>query len=279
MMIPAYAKLNWFLKIQGRRPDGYHDLVMINQRIDLHDDVHLAHDAQISLQMDGAESSEISGNLAELAARRLAVDSGYSAGARIRLVKRIPIGAGLGGGSADAAAVLRGLNQLWGLGLGMETLSQIGLSLGADVPYCLQEQPALVSGIGDIVQPVAPFPAHWLVLLKPEQGLSTRDVFSRTQQSDLPPRKDHHKALKALQAGDIVALREHTANDLQPAALDLLPQIGELLGLLNEHGALFSQMSGAGSCVYGVFSDEDAARSAHENLKNRHFSRFICRTI
>ena len=279
MMIPAYAKLNWFLQIQGRRPDGYHDLVMLNQRIDLHDDVHLAHDAQISLQLDGTGSSEISGNLAELAARRLAADSGYFSGARIRLVKRIPIGAGLGGGSADAAAVLRGLNKLWKLGLGMDALSQIGLSLGADVPYCLQERPALVSGIGEIVQPVASFSAYWLVLLKPEQGLSTKDVFSHTRQSDLPPRKDHHAALNALQAGDIAALRAYTTNDLQPAALRLLPQIGELLSLLNEQGALFSQMSGAGSCVYGVFLDEDAARSAYANLKNRSIFSVVCRTI
>ena len=181
MNVKAYAKINWYLYVKGKRPDGYHDLDMIMQHIDLHDDLYIENlsDNELRLGITGSDALSISDdNLIIKAARMLQTHSGTTQGAYIRLEKRIPIGAGLGGGSADAAAVLTGLNRLWGLNYTLHQLQQIGLHIGADVPYCLEPSPAIVSGIGEQVQKVDFQQEAWLILLKPEASLSTKDVFA-----------------------------------------------------------------------------------------------------
>ena len=273
MRISAHAKINWYLLVLNRRQDGYHDLQMLNQRIQLHDELDIQPADGLSLTVSGIANDELQSadNLVLRAASLLQQESGTSRGAAIHLKKRIPIRAGLGGGSADAAATLLLLNKLWALELPIERLQQIGLKLGADIPYCLINNPALVEGIGERLRPVyLGLPFH-LVILLPRQELSTGEVFQRMQIAWHPMdmmRKDG--ALDALQRGDFGVMNMACVNHLQPAASRLAPEIPKLIHELHLNGAAFAQMTGAGSAVFGVYENKEKASAAHQKLVERH---------
>ena len=268
MNVKAYAKINWYLYVKGKRPDGYHDLDMIMQHIDLHDDLYIENlsDNELRLGITGSDALSTSDdNLIIKAARLLQTRSGTTQGAYIRLEKRIPIGAGLGGGSADAAAVLTGLNRLWGLNYTLHQLQQIGLQIGADVPYCLEPGPAIVSGIGEQVQKVDFQQEAWLILLKPEASLSTKDVFAgyRHAGCEVPRLND---AAAAIKSGRWELLYQVGVNSLQAPAVGMLPEISQLIETLKSNGALFAQMSGSGSAVFGVFDTKEDAELAYQRI-------------
>ena len=268
MNVKAYAKINWYLYVKGKRPDGYHDLDMIMQHIDLHDDLYIENlsDNELRLGITGSDALSTSDdNLIIKAARLLQTRSGTTQGAYIRLEKRIPIGAGLGGGSADAAAVLTGLNRLWGLNYTLHQLQQIGLQIGADVPYCLEPGPAIVSGIGEQVQKVDFQQEAWLILLKPEASLSTKDVFAgyRHAGCEVPRLND---AAAAIKSGRWELLYQVGVNSLQAPAAGMLPEISQLIETLKSNGALFAQMSGSGSAVFGVFDTKEDAELAYQRI-------------
>ena len=179
MRIDAHAKINWHLSVLYKREDGYHELDMLMQQIKLSDSVYLQKSDDISLSL--ARSYRIPSsdkNIAYKAAEALKEYSGYSKGAKITLEKRIPVGAGLAGGSSNAAAVLLGLNKLWELNLDYNTLAKIGLKLGADVPYCLHGGFVRARGIGEKISPILIDVQYWLVIIKPSRGLSTKNVFT-----------------------------------------------------------------------------------------------------
>lgn len=271
----AYAKINWCLQVEGRRTDGYHLLNMINQPIDLFDDLSFEPARNLTLEVDGAIAAPVGNdNLVLRAAMALRQRYGTQNGAKIRLTKRIPTGAGLGGGSADAACALKALNELWSLGASTDELSALALTLGADVPFCLLQKPALVSGIGERLQELPAFPTCWLVIAKPEQGLSTKAVFSRyagmgISHADPALRKAQLvKAVDALIRGDFGALKDTCGNDLQPAAISMLHEIEPLICQLYQFGAAYAQMSGAGSTVFGAFPQFEAASQAAERMRN-----------
>lgn len=280
MNVKAYAKINWYLRVKGKRSDGYHDLEMIMQHINLHDDLHVETLPDKELRLSIMGSCSINGaedNLIIKAARLLQTLSGTAKGANIRLEKRIPIGAGLGGGSADAAAVLTGLNRLWGLDYTLRQLQQIGLQIGADVPYCLEPGPAIVSGIGEKVQQVDFKQGAWLVLLKPEASLSTKDVFSRYRHAGpAAPRLD--EAVEAIACGRWELLNGAGINSLQAPAIDMLPEINDLIEALKNNGALFAQMSGSGSAVFGVFRSKFDAEMAYQRIEEPDI-RILAKTL
>ena len=269
MQIKAYAKINWYLDITGKRPDGYHELDMINQQVDLHDDLFLTASDTLSLSVEGHVPGVPSSgdNLVLRAAQALRQAGGVQAGAALRLYKRIPIGAGLGGGSADAAAALMGLNRLWSLGYSLPALQTIGLRLGADIPYCLAGGLARVTGIGEIIQPLpAPSTCRRLLIIKPPGVLRTKDVFAQYRPEDRGEPTSPDKAYEALVAGDDAALRRHAKNSLQPAAIRLVSGIQDAIRLLYENGASLARMTGAGSAVYGIFNSESCLSAACERL-------------
>lgn len=273
MKINAHAKINWYLLVRRRREDGYHELQMLMQRLELHDELDIRPASGLSLKVEGLAADELAvgDNLVLKAAKALQAETGCEKGADILLHKRIPLRAGLGGGSADAAAALLALNQCWELGLPLQRLQQIGLQLGADVPYCLMNGPAIVEGIGEQLTPVYLGPPYWLVLLLSKQGLSTRDVFSRLRLRRDPRdimRKD--SALDALQRGDFGVLRMAGTNHLQQPASGLLPEIRLLIHEFRMAGAPFAQMTGAGSAVFGAFETKAKALAAYEKLRERH---------
>lgn len=269
MNIKAYAKINWYLYVKGKRPDGYHDLDMIMQHIDLHDDLYIdiLSDNELRLGITGSDALSISDdNLIIKAARLLQTRSGTTQGADIKLEKRIPIGAGLGGGSADAAAVLTGLNRLWGLNYPLHHLQQIGLQIGADVPYCLESGPAIVRGIGEQVHKVDFQQEVWLILLKPEASLSTKDVFAGYRHAG-PAVSRLNDAAAAIASGRWDLLNQVGVNSLQAPAAGMLPEISRLIETLKNNGALFAQMSGSGSAVFGVFNTKADALLAYRHIE------------
>lgn len=267
MRIKARAKINWALNVQGERPDGYHELDMLNQRLFLSDDIELYEAEDISLTVSGAPGiPEGEENLVWRAARLMQSRMPNSLGVSIHLHKRIPSGAGLGGGSADAAAVLMGLNRLWKLGLSLEDLRNLGLSLGADVPYCLAGGFARVRGIGEHVTSLPHAPRIHLVLIQPVASLSTKAVFRQLKNHPAQGGADIPRAAQALALGQLDDLPTYARNQLQPAAQALCPDIEKAKEALLAQGAVFSQMTGAGSVVLGVFRQAASAKKAHEVL-------------
>ena len=250
----AYAKLNLSLRVVGRREDGYHLLQTLMCAVDFFDELSLAEAEGISISTEGL-AIPLGENLAWRAAQLLARHTGVHKGVHIRLVKRIPAGAGLGGGSSDAAAVLAGLNRLWNLGLSTGELQELGLKLGADVPFFLGESPAWAEGIGERLSPAqVALPGAFLILVPPFP-CPTPEVYQLFDQLRLP---------SSCPVRPIAGLRFE--NDLWPAALRLRPQLGELWRVLEGLGGLGVGMTGAGSALFSAFSGPAEARAAAERL-------------
>ncbi|MCB9476327.1 MAG: 4-(cytidine 5'-diphospho)-2-C-methyl-D-erythritol kinase [Deltaproteobacteria bacterium] len=261
LTLSSPAKVNLRLEVLGRRADGYHELQMVNLPLELADTVELTPiDVGMELTCDDPAVPSDESNLAfraALALRDLPSRPGMAPrrrGVRIRLTKRIPAAAGLGGGSSNAATVLRGLNDLWGLGLGDEDLAAIGVKLGADVPYFLHNRPTVVRGIGEILEPIAVTARASAVLLNPGFGVSTKEVYgalgllpgARGARSDLPERIDEFDALIRLMR-----------NDLEMPVRRRHSEISQMKGYLLEKGAAGAMMSGSGPTVFGLFDAPD----------------------
>lgn len=255
LRIKAAAKLNFSLDILGIRPDGYHEMDMVMQTIDLFDDVELSEAGTISVFSDGSPDGPE--NLAWKAAEAFFRAAKRSGGARIRLTKRIPVQAGMAGGSADAAAVLIGLNALYDARLSPEALRDAGLSVGADVPYCLIGGTARVRGIGEIVEPMPPFLSGYLVVAKPAIGISTAEAFRRFDRAENLRHPDIAALLSVMEKGQLDALSLFMENVLEQSEQN--ETVETLRQELLKNGALAARMTGSGSAVFGLFSEKEAA--------------------
>ncbi len=268
----APAKVNLGLRITGRRPDGYHRLQSHFVPLDLSDQVAVILDPEgapgtaVTLALEGRREGVPAGddNLAVRAARAFLAAGGLERSLAIQLDKWIPVGAGLGGGSSDAGAVLRLLARLLPGAVPADALAELALGLGADVPFFLDPRPARVGGVGEQIEPLAALPSFALVLVNPGVSLSTAAVYrayDALAPEATPP--DGGRALAAL-PGDLPleALAAHLENDLEPAALRLCPPIARLRDRLRKVGALAVGMSGSGPTLFGAFPDEAAAEAA-----------------
>ena len=265
LTIHAHAKINWALNITGRRPDGYHLLDMVMQTISLCDDLRFEAAEALSLWVNGVAAGE--DNLVLKAARALNRRAGANRGARIELTKRIPVRAGLGGGSADCAAALRALNALWGLELSDAELLALGETLGADVPFCLTGGLAVVRGIGEDITPVAQAPAIPLVLVVPGGGLSTGAVFSLWDSGGFPEvQLDTFALAQAVAARRLPDIDRLNANALTAPAVSLMPEIAALIDRMRALGAGAAFMTGSGSAVVGAFETPEAAAAAAKKI-------------
>lgn len=279
MHLSARAKINWTLDITGVRQDGYHLLDMLMQSITLSDEVGLAPAGEISLICEGGEGIPTDGrNIALRAALLLREVSGTAQGVAIRLKKRVPSGAGLGGGSADAAAVLVGLNELWQLDLPVERLEELGLRLGADVPFCVRGGLQRVMGIGERLTALGETPPLQLVLTQPCAGLSTKAVYEAFHQHQAPEKARSAQVLAALRQGRPGALPPWPGNALEPVSRLMRPEIGQAVEALRAAGACCAQMSGSGSAVFGVFAGAEEADRAAESLRTLWPSTYRCAT-
>jgi len=268
--IPARAKINWCLDVTGVRPDGYHLLDGVMQPIALKDTVLLSPGSGLRLSVEGAaDLSPGEDNLILRAARALQARTGCRLGADITLHKRIPMGAGLGGGSADCAAALRGLNAFWELGLSQSELLEIAVQLGADVPFCLVDAPCRAQGIGEILTPIPCGRTFPLVLIQPCRALSTKEVFAAYHGGSIPS-PDTLGVIKALAEGDLIKMDRAAGNVLEDASIPLRPAIGEAKAALSSSGALVARMTGSGSVVFGAFDSRAAAQRAWEALRKEY---------
>ena len=263
MEIKAYAKINLTLDVLRKRPDGYHDLRGVMCGISLHDKVYIEPADEIRFSCDTPLPEN---NTAIKAARLFMQDTGK--GADIRLEKRIPSEAGLGGASADAAAVLRGMNELCGCPISEQRLYELGLMVGADVPFCLMGGCALAEGVGEILTPL-PLPYLNLVIVKGSGGVSTGALFKSLR---LPvDHPDTDGAIAAIQKSDVSALASLCENALEPPATALLPEIAEHKQLLMQSGALSAFMTGSGAAVVGMFLNAETAQQAAKALSHLPF--------
>ncbi|HEX5795581.1 MAG TPA: 4-(cytidine 5'-diphospho)-2-C-methyl-D-erythritol kinase [Geminicoccaceae bacterium] len=267
----AAAKINLDLWVVGRRADGYHELDSLVVFAPPCDRLRFQDDARLSLEVTGPFAAALAGepdNLVLRATRLLAQHVGRVPGARIALDKRIPVAAGLGGGSADAAATLRGLNRLWQLGLSTANLLPLAAGLGADVPVCLAARPTRMRGIGDRLEPVRDLPELFLLLVNPRQPVSTAAVFSGLGDLAGPP-PDLGPPPAALSR--LMAWLRARPNHLEAPARRLLPAIGHVLAALaGQPGCALARMSGSGATCFGLFDDRDALARAAAAIAAAH---------
>lgn len=267
----AYAKINLSLDILGTRPDGYHEVQMLMQSLTLHDTITLRVQPAPGVSLSCSEPSLPTDerNLAYRAASLFLSAYAPSYGVALYLEKKIPSAAGLAGGSSDAAAVLRGLNEMFAFPASDAALSSLGLQLGADVPYCLLLGTALSEGIGERLTPLPAAPACYCLLVKPAAGASTKQVYTDYDaliQTTEIPRPDTEGLLDALSTGDYAGLTSRLCNVLEPVTLRLVPEIADLKETLYSLDADGALMSGSGPTVLGLFSTETAAKNAEAHF-------------
>ncbi|MFN7001151.1 MAG: 4-(cytidine 5'-diphospho)-2-C-methyl-D-erythritol kinase [Elioraea tepidiphila] len=263
----AHAKVNLFLHVLDRRPDGYHTLDSLVVFAAPADTLRAEPDETMSLAVDGPFAGALAGadNLVLRAARALAAATGSTRGARLTLTKALPVASGIGGGSADAAAALRALDRLWGLGLGAHRLATLGAGLGADVPVCVHGQPARMGGIGERIAAAPRLPRFGLLLANPGVALTTAAVFAaRRGGFDAPAVLPGSWPDAATMARDLARSR----NALEPAAIALCPPIATVLDALSAlPGARLARMSGSGATCFALFDDDAAASDAARVLR------------
>lgn len=264
----APAKINLGLDICGKRDDGFHELSMIMVSVDLNDYVTVSEldDDVICIESNSLRMPLDDKNDIYKAAHLLKTTYGIDKGVHIRLEKRIPICAGLGGGSSDAAATLRALNQLWDLQLSHDELSAIGFEVGSDVPYCLSAGCAKVSGKGDIVEPLPVGLSGWVVLVKPDFGVSTRMIFREIKPQDIS-RVDIAGIEEALQTGNYDLLLETMGNSLEDITISKRPFIQKIKNRLMKGGADIALMTGSGPTVFALCSSEKRADRLVNSMK------------
>ena len=283
----AWAKLNLSLDVTGRRDDGYHDMLMVMQTVSVPDRIDLELTAEPGIQADcNFRYVPTDGrNLAVRAAQTYLQAVGAvqpdgtplpdQPGVSIRLEKHIPVGAGMAGGSADAAAVLRGMNRLFGSPLSRQELEALAGQVGSDVAFCLRGGTALASGRGEILQPLKALPPCAFVVCKPDFSISTPELFRKLDEAKLSCHPDTDGLLDALEKGDLDGLCRRMYNVFEDVPDRRMRTIRAAKGALLDCGALGALMTGTGSAVFGVFRDMSAAEKACETLKKEY--RF-CRT-
>ena len=283
MEIQAFAKLNLTLDILGRREDGYHDLRMVMQSITLADTLTLKENSGKGLRVRADLHFLPTGekNLAAAAALRFWEALGREPeNLDIQIQKRIPVCAGMAGGSSDAAAVLRALNRRSGEPFSPTELAGIGERVGSDVPYCVMGGTALAEGRGEVLTPLPPLPHCWVVACKPDFPVSTPELFAQADRVKLRCRPDMAGLLSALEAGDLGGVARRMYNvfeDVLPARLHA--RVAEIKNELVQRGALGANMSGSGPTAFGLFDRWEAAQEARESLAQRYRDTFLCETV
>ena len=263
----APDKLNLSLDVVGTLPNGYHDLDMVMQTIDLYEKITLRRSNDLTLTLPGSFVPANDKNTAVKAALAFFHYTGLLAGVDITIYKNTPVRAGMAGGSADAAAVLVGLNELYGARLSMSELCALGASIGADVPFALMGGTCRVQGVGDLLKPLPPVPDCWLTVVMPDYGVSTPEAFAAYDRVGSSVHPDCGAQEAAIRAGDLDALCAAAGNALEECSG--AKDTGAIKALLREHGAVTALMTGSGSAVFGVFRDEGAARAAAQAAKRR----------
>lgn len=277
--LKALAKINLGLDVLRRKEDGYHEVKMIMQTINLHDQIHIRkiEEDEIKIRTNLYYLPNNENNLAYKAAKMLKDEFNLPGGVSINLKKVIPVAAGMAGGSSDAAAVLFGMNKIYGLKLSMQELMDRGVKLGADVPYCIMRGTALAEGIGEKLTKLPAMPNCHILIAKPPINVSTKFVYENLHANDLKP-EDHPPVdaqIEALKEGDLEKLVANMGNVLERVTVPAYPVIDEIKQLMMDNGAIGSMMSGSGPTVFGIFMNYTKAKEAYEKIEKSGLSKQI----
>ena len=283
MEVKAFAKLNLSLDVLGKRPDGYHDMKMVMQSITLSDDITVVdNDGQgirVSSNVGFLPTNEK--NLAVAAALRFYESLGKEArSVDLSLEKSIPVCAGMAGGSSDAAAVLRALNEMEGRPYDVMELAKVGERVGSDVPYCVLGTTALAEGRGEVLTTLPSLPKCWVVVCKPDFPVSTPELFGKIDRCKVRCRPDTDGMIRALEQGDLEGVARRMYNVFE----DVLPErqrsrVRDIKNTLIQCGALGANMSGTGPTAFGLFEDETAAREAYAQLSEQYRETYLAETV
>lgn len=279
MKMKAYAKVNISLDIVGKREDGYHLLRMIMQNIDLYDDITVEKQREgITIECNKNYVPTDSRNLAYKAAMLFKKKYDITDGVKIKIAKNIPVSAGLAGGSTDAATVLKIMNKLFEVNASNEELKEIGLKLGADIPYCIEGGTALCEGIGEKITPLKSFKDKIIVLVKPYFGVSTKEVYKNFDMDKVNKHPDTEELIKAIENDDLRYVAYNMRNLLENVTLKKHKILINLKEEMNKYGSIGTMMSGSGPTVFAFFDDMLKAQRCFEKMKEKYSEVFITRT-
>ena len=276
VILEAYAKINLGLDVLGRRQNGYHDVKMIMQTVDLHDTLVMERTPEDGIAMTMEGGSQLvpldEHNLiykAILGVKEYVTEARVPGGLKIHLVKRIPVAAGLAGGSTDAAAAIKGMNALYELGLTLAQMQEIGVKIGADVPYCILGGTALSEGIGEILTTIDPPPTARLLLVKPRASVSTKEVYEALDALTNPSHPQIDALQLAMKQQDVMRMAELLGNILEQVTIPMHPEIDEIKEEMVSSGAIAALMSGSGPTIFGLFADDESRQRAAQRIEKR----------
>lgn len=280
MRLRALAKINLGLDILRKREDGYHEVRMIMQTIQMYDvlEIRRVKKPGISLSVNYPYIPNDERNLVYKAAKLLMDEFQVKSGVDIRLEKFIPVAAGMAGGSSDAAAALVGINRLFKLGLSEKDLMDRAVNIGADVPYCVMRGTALAEGIGEKLTRITPVPDCFVLIGKPGINVSTKAAYESLQLDKITTHPDIDGMIKDIECGNLLAMTEKMGNVFEPGIIGKYPVIGEIKELMEAHGALKTMMSGSGPTVFGIFDDRKKMEAAAAALRESRLAKTVFAT-
>lgn len=275
--LKALAKINLGLDVVRRREDGYHEVRMIMQTIYLYDrlDIKRTQEPGIQIQTNLSFLPVNENNLIYKAAKLLMDEFSITDGVSVKLDKRIPVAAGMAGGSTDAAAMLIGVNRLFSLGLTKRQLMERGVQIGADVPYCIMRGTALAEGIGEELSPLPPMVKCPVLIAKPSISVSTKFVYQNLKLDDTTIHPDIDRLIDDIKAKNLHDIAAHMGNVLETVTIPNYPVIDEIKKHMLSNGAVGAMMSGSGPTVFGLFDDEDTAKKAYKAMRSSHLARQV----
>lgn len=274
----ARAKVNLGLDVCGRMPNGYHEVKMIMQTIDLYDELEFVKrkDPDIILSVDSKDPlGDIGNNLIFRVAKMMREYFHIKEGVEIHLKKHIPVAAGMAGGSTDAAVTMLAMNELYDLEQTREQLMNLVIKLGADIPFCIMGGTALAEGIGEKLTPLPAPPRASVLIAKPPIMVSTKDVYQGLKIDELTSHPDIDGMIEALKQGNLQGITDRMENVLETVTVKQFPVIAQIKDFMKEHGAVNALMSGSGPTVFGIYKEEKAAKEAAEALRETGFARQI----
>lgn len=270
--LKAYAKINLSLDVKEKRPDGYHEVSMIMASISLCDEVLLSKASDISLEIKNSKELSSEDNIMIKAAKKFFEKTKINSGARMVLEKNIPIAAGMAGGSADAAAVLKGLNEIYQTNLLEDELCAIGIEIGADVPYCIKGRVMLSEGIGEKLSLIGDIKDLYIAVVKTKEGLSTGAIYNKIDNEKNLDRPDNDFLIECIKQKDYASLCKNMKNVMEQVSIKEIPEIAEIKKELITKGAMGAMMSGSGPTVFGIFEKKEECIKAVNDMKKKYFS-------
>ena len=275
--LKALGKINLGLDVLGRRDNGYHDVRMVMQTVYLYDQIKIERTKEPGIQL----STNLfylpvnENNLAYQAANLLMEEFQISEGVKITLDKHIPVAAGIAGGSSNAATVLFGINQMFSLGLSQKELMERGVTLGADVPYCIMRGTVLAEGIGEILTPLPDMPKCYILIAKPPISVSTKMVYEKLDAHEIQEHPDIDGILHGLENQDLQQIASCMGNVLEKVTIEEYPVIEEIKSVMKDNGALNAMMSGSGPTVFGIYDDKQRAKNAASKIKELQLAKQV----